>query len=314
VEAVHGGQHRVRGQRLDERRRQHRLAGAGGAGEAEEAAAARRQQPPGPRRQRRQVAVALRWVPAGGLVLLHRPRILPVHGRGPSPALTVWTRPLADERGAAGLAALVRNRTLSPEAAAILWTAAAEERSFVVMAMPRLAGKTTMMRSALACAPPGTPLREFAGGRRQVEALLGSPPRGYLVVAEVSPDFMPGYLWGEPARRAFELVGSGFALATTMHARGVDECFAILCRYNRVPDRLAAGVRVTVHIEVFPPWWDPRRRVVDAIHEVEGVEGGRPRARLLHRWDAAADRFELVDLPRGFGTAASVSERAALLA
>jgi hypothetical protein len=222
--------------------------------------------------------------------------------------------PLPDERETTGLAALVRNRTLSPEAAAVLWTAAAEERSFVVMAMPRMAGKTTLMRSTLACASAGSPLREFTGGRREAEALLGSPRRGYLVVAEVSPDFMPGYLWGEPARRAFELVGSGFALATTMHARDVIECFAILCRHNQVPDRLAAGVHLTVHIEVSPPRWDPRRRVVDAIHEVEGVEGGRPRARLLHRWDAAAERFELVDLPRGFGSAASVRQRAALLA
>lgn len=225
-----------------------------------------------------------------------------------------WSPALPDQRGPDDLAVLVRAGTLSPEAAAILWTAAAEGRSFVVMAMPRLAGKTTLMRSTLACAPAATELTEFHGTRHEAEELLQSTGRGYLVVPEVSPGFMPGYLWGEPARRAFELAGSGYALATTMHARGVGECFAIICRYNRIPDRLAASVDLVAHIEVSEPWWDPRRRVVDAIQEIEGVQEGRPRARLLHRWDSAADRFELVDLPRRFGAAETIRERAALLA
>jgi hypothetical protein len=77
-----------------------------------------------------------------------------------------------------------------------------------------------------------------------------------------------------------------------------------------VPDEDAAFLALTVHLHV-QRGRDPRspRRVVDAIHEVEAVEKGRPRTRLLHRWDRGADRFELVDLPRRFGSRSSLERR-----
>jgi hypothetical protein len=215
---------------------------------------------------------------------------------------------------AAGLSTLIRVGTLSPDAAALLWEAAAEGCSLVVMAMPRLAGKTTLMEATVAAG--GRARHEFFGTSREVEALRASPERGYLVVAEVSPGFMPGYLWGEPVRRAFALAAGGFSLATTLHAPGVEECFEILCAYNEVPDEGAAVICLAVHVHVqrgTDPWRDPPRRVVDAIHEVEAVEGGRPRARLLHRWDRDTDRFETVAEPRRFGTRRSLEDRAAQL-
>ena len=212
----------------------------------------------------------------------------------------------------AGLSTLVRVGTLSPEAGALLWEAAAAGCSVVVMAMPRLAGKTTLLEATVASG--GHARHEFFGTGREVEALRASPERGHLVVAEVSPGFMPGYLWGEPVRRAFALARDGFALATTLHAPGVEDCFEILCGYNRVPDEDAATVALAVHLHVqrgADPW--SPRRVVDAIHEVEGVEDGRPKTRLLHRWDRAADRFELVELPRRFGSRGSWEARTAQL-
>ncbi|MDR0358995.1 MAG: hypothetical protein LBJ87_05980, partial [bacterium] len=168
----------------------------------------------------------------------------------------------------AALSNLVRAGTLSPEAAALLWEGAAAGCSLVVMAMPRLAGKTTLLQAAVASG--GHARHDFFGTDREVEALRTSSERGHLVVAEVSPGFMPGYLWGGPVRRAFALARDGFAVATTLHAPGVEECFEILCAHNRVPDGDAAALALTVHLHVHRGA-DPRspRRVVDAIHEVE---------------------------------------------
>jgi hypothetical protein len=64
-----------------------------------------------------------------------------------------------------------------------------------------------------------------------------------------------------------------------------------------VPDRHAAGIDLFVYIRSLGHWEQPERRVVAEVHELEGVDGGRPHARLLHRWDQANDRFEDVDLP-----------------
>jgi hypothetical protein len=38
-------------------------------------------------------------------------------------------------------------------------------------------------------------------------------------------------------------------------------------------------------------WEEPTRRVVAAVHEIDGVVNGRPRLRLLHRWDKTRDAF-----------------------
>ena len=48
------------------------------------------------------------------------------------------------------LVALVRNGTMSPEIAATLSVAVRERRSFLVFAVPRLAGKSTVMHAMLA--------------------------------------------------------------------------------------------------------------------------------------------------------------------
>lgn len=60
---------------------------------------------------------------------------------------------------------LVANRTLSPEMAATLAAAAEERRSLLFVAIPRMAGKSTLMRAVLRYAPPR--------GRRSTN----SPPR-----------------------------------------------------------------------------------------------------------------------------------------
>lgn len=207
------------------------------------------------------------------------------------------------------LADLVANRTLSREIAAFLRAAAAERRSFLVMAVPRLAGKSTVMHAMLAHVPRRAPVRLLGHDGDDIDALISGSVNGYLVVPEISRGaWAPGYVWGDTVRRAFRAIGDGVALATALHAPGVEEAFEIICRGNRVPDEDAARLELVVYLRSLGA--DPSapdRRVVATVHEIAGVRGGRPRARLLFRWNERSDRFEAVDRPerirRGGGPA-----------
>lgn len=194
---------------------------------------------------------------------------------------------------------LVANRTMSAEIAGTLRAAARGRHSFLVMAVPRFAGKSTVMRAMLAHAPRGVPIRAVGTDGMDVDTLLVASRGGYLVIPEISRGaWVPGYIWGAPVRRAFQGLADDVALATALHAPGVEEAFAIICRLNRVPDEDAARLAIVVYLRSLGNDLSaPERRVVDSVHEIESVQGGRPQARLLHRWDEGADRFEDLALP-----------------
>ena len=196
---------------------------------------------------------------------------------------------------------LVANGTLSAEMAATLAVAAEEARSLLFVAIPRMAGKSTVMRATLRCASHDAPI---TGLSRAHGPELGIPAEqldGYLVVSEISPAGFDDYLWGGDARRVFASLGTR-SLATALHAPGVEEAFEVLTMHNRIPEEQAARIELVAYIRSIGPWSEPTRRVVAEIHEIDGFEHGRPRARLLHRWDEAVDRFEVVEVPRKIGT------------
>lgn len=187
---------------------------------------------------------------------------------------------------------------MSAEIAATLHLQAAERRPFIVTAVPRLAGKSTVMRAMLARPPPRMPIWTVSGDAAELRRLVAGSARGYLVIPEISRAPVPSYLWGAPVRRVFRTLSQGFALATALHSAGVEEAFEIVCQGNAVPDEDAARVTLVVYLRSLgEDWRRPTRRVVAAVHEVTGVVDGRPRARLLHRWDEASDRFETVAQP-----------------
>ncbi len=197
-----------------------------------------------------------------------------------------------------GLADLVRNRTMSAEIAATLAGAAEERRSFLVFAIPRLAGKSTVLEAMLARAGGDTPIRTVTGDATETARLRAGDGRGYLHIPEISEAPVPGYIWGEPVRRVFRLLARGYALAAALHASGVEDAFEIVCAGSGVPDEDAGRIQLAVHIRSIGEWQDPSRRVVEAVHEIHGVTGGKPRTRALHRWDEASDRFVTVNEPR----------------
>jgi len=191
-----------------------------------------------------------------------------------------------------GLEDLVANRTMSRDIADALRAVARARRSFVVMAVPRLAGKSTVMRAIVDERPRSSPVRTVAEDGDDIDALLASSRGGYIVIPEISRGgFAPGYIWGAPVRRIFKGVGEGVSLAVALHAPGPEEAFALICRGCGVPDADAAKISLVVYLRSLGPWQEPVRRVVETVHEIAGVREGRPVARLLFRWDEERDSF-----------------------
>ncbi len=182
---------------------------------------------------------------------------------------------------------------MSPEIAATLRAAALARASFLVFAKPRWAGKSTVQAAMLLHAPAGTPVRTVGEDGDDVDALAAEAKGGYLVIPEIARNStMPGYIWGEPVRRAF--AARGCALAVVLHADDVNEALAIV-RESGVPDPDLERLDLLVHLRSLgDDWQAPTRRVVAHVHE------GAASPRLLHRWDETADRFEVVAAPSRF--------------
>jgi type IV secretory pathway ATPase VirB11/archaellum biosynthesis ATPase len=102
---------------------------------------------------------------------------------------------------------------------------------------------------------------------------------------------MPGYVWGAPVRRIFHAIGNGVSLAATLHAEGPEDAFNQICTGCGVPDADARKIALAVYLRSIGRWEEPTRRVVDSVHEITGVDRGRPTSRVLHRWDQGKDKF-----------------------
>ena len=217
-----------------------------------------------------------------------RPRV-DDHGRmlRPHPPITVPRMADAEIR----LTDQVANGTMSQEIADLLRDTAKAHKSFIVMAVPRLAGKTTTMRAMLAEQP--APVVTLGDDGDDVGLLVPRAKGGYLVVPEISRGaHSPGYVWGETVRQAFAGIASGAALATALHAPDPVEAFRIICGGCGVPDADAARISVVVYIRSLGEWEHPTRRVVSTVHEIRGVHAGKPDLRLLFSWNETKDRFE----------------------
>jgi len=193
---------------------------------------------------------------------------------------------------------LVRNGTLSAEMAATLWTAAEERWSWVVSAVPRLAGKTTLTNAMLQLLPPDVAVHRLNGDEGQMDRLKEAALGGYLVVGEFSRAPVPTYIWGAPVRRVFETLGGGYSLATALHAPSLQGVFDVICQGNGVGDEAASRIDLVVYIRLLGDGPDGLWRRVAEVHEVDRVEGGSPVARLVHRWVEGEDRFEAVAASR----------------
>lgn len=186
---------------------------------------------------------------------------------------------------------LVANHTMSAAMAATLRRAVEAHRSYLVIALPRLAGKSTVGKAMLAVARrKKMPIRELGEDGTDVDALAAEAKGGYLYVPEVSRyPVSDGYVWGAPVRTAFAAIADGTALSTALHADSADDALRIL-RANRIPPEDLVRLDLIVHIRSLgDDWREPTRRVLADVNAF-GPDG----LRQLHRWDEARDRFEEV--------------------
>ena len=192
---------------------------------------------------------------------------------------------------------LVHNGTMNGEVASLLWAIAEEQHTFVVVAVPRFAGKSTVTQAMLRFVPEGIPLHYLSGDEAEMEQLAQRPDGGYLVVGEFSRAPVPTYIWGPPVRKVFETMRAGFSLCTALHAPSVEDAYGEICRSNRVPDEDASRIDYMVYIERMGTRLDNFWRRIAGIYEVDRVVDGAPQARLLYRWVVQGDRFEQVEQP-----------------
>jgi len=197
---------------------------------------------------------------------------------------------------------LARNGTMSPAIAATLRKAVEAHRSYLVIALPRLAGKSTVGKAMLAFARKAKwPIRELGEDGTDVDALAAEARGGYLYVPEVSRyPVTEGYVWGAPVRKAFAAIVGGTALSTALHADSAEDAITIL-RRNRVPDEDLERLDLIVHIRSLgDDWQHPTRRVIADVNEMSAMRDGEAKLRLLHKWDETGDRFQDLAEPKRF--------------
>lgn len=207
------------------------------------------------------------------------------------------------------IADLVANSTLDSEIAGTLWAAADEQLSFLTVAMPRGAGKTTVASAVLGLRRPHIPLHPVLAEPRELADLREAQHGGYIVVGELSPYGMPSYIWGPPVRDVFDTLEHGYSLQTSLHATGVGPALRVVTHENGVSDEAASHLQLVVYIEARRgPDGRPFRRVAE-VFEVDRVINGAPEGRTLFRWHAQGDRFEREAEPVQFGQDRSMVHR-----
>jgi hypothetical protein len=143
---------------------------------------------------------------------------------------------------------IVRSGTLDLRLASLLWLIMGFRASVLVAAGPSFAGKTTTLNVLLDFLPPLVKEVRLRGEGEDFAFLDGAKPSRTYLVAEEFSDY-GDYIWGDVAQRAFDLLGEGYSLGGTIHARTAREVVLMLNEYLGLPAVTIArvGVVVTLH-------------------------------------------------------------------
>ncbi len=186
-----------------------------------------------------------------------------------------WWGPVWEPPPERTLLDLLRDGTLTPEIAALLWGALTRRASLVVAAGPRGVGKSTLLNALLACYPAAS-RNLYLRGCYETFAFLEDPAVGpatsVLLVNELS-SHLPVYLWGPGVRHLFQAAGQGLTFAATAHATRIEDLIGMLAGY---PLRVAVAELATINlVALMKPVSQSDRWRVDEIWAVsQGSDRG----------------------------------------
>jgi len=199
---------------------------------------------------------------------------------------------------------IMQSGTMTPRVAALLWLAMEHGSPMVLAADPPGAGKTTILTALLAFTKPDASVY-FTRGWGETFRLPPPPGNGdapmYLMINEIS-DHLPVYSWGPYVQRAFELMGEGYSMLSTMHADTVEGVIQQLTDENDVP---ATSIgRLSFIVPLYVGVRDGQRlRRVNEIAAIEPLGAGYDRHTLV-RWDSQRDAFDVLTTPAQINAAA----------
>jgi hypothetical protein len=190
---------------------------------------------------------------------------------------------------------IIEAGTLSSRCAALLGLAIERGASIIFAADPPGAGKTTILTALLAFGRPDASLY-FTRGWGETFRL--PPPdetaSTYMMINEIS-DHLPVYSWGPYVQRAFELMGDGYTLLSTMHAETVDGVIEQLVEECDVPPDQVGRLSFVVPMFVGANGGRRVRRVTEIA--ALSPHGSAYRATTVARWKRDADAFEVATSP-----------------
>ena len=123
------------------------------------------------------------------------------------------------------VAQLIARQSVDAATAALVWLLLECGAGLSVAGWELELGKTTTLGALLQLLPAETSVR-LTGGMLEDFAFTRQPgicPGATCVVCNEINDWPPYYMWGERARRFLALPAQGYAIATTLHARTLDE-------------------------------------------------------------------------------------------
>jgi energy-coupling factor transporter ATP-binding protein EcfA2 len=170
------------------------------------------------------------------------------------------------EREQLSVVELVNSGTLDLRLAGLLWLLMEQRASVIVCAGPNFAGKTTLLNVMLNFLPPEVSQITLEGNFEDFSFLDDSVPDNTYMVAEEFNTYM-NYVWGDVARKSFELLGQGYHLGGTIHATAPEEAVYILHRYLGLPLPVISHLDVIVTLRVM---WGRTYRS-DLIREIDSV-------------------------------------------
>ena len=167
---------------------------------------------------------------------------------------------------------LVKSGSLDLRLASLLWVLMEKRVSIMVVAGPSWAGKTTVLNALLDFLPPETRQVKLQGNFGAIEQLQKDGPSGIYMVADEISNHLFGYVWGEVARRVFDMLPRGYPLGGAMHARNAREALEVLHYYLDIPLSVLAHIRVIIVLRAMPG----RSYTEEPIRYMEAVSLVRP--------------------------------------